>query len=76
MIDKSIEVERMEHVISVFGSFDQNLRERDDKLLCFGLHSTHGETTRADGKPWSELEPTTCLFHSWYHKTVLPSRRL
>ena len=32
-----------------------NLRERDDKLLCFGLHSTHGETTRADGKPWSEL---------------------
>ncbi len=32
-----------------------DLRERDDKLLCFGLHSTHGETTRADGKPWSEL---------------------
>ena len=26
MIDRSIEVERMEHVISVFGSFDQNLR--------------------------------------------------
>ena len=26
MIEKSIEVERMEHVISVFGSFDQNLR--------------------------------------------------
>ncbi len=32
-----------------------DLRERDDKLLCFGLHSTHGEKTRADGKPWSEL---------------------
>ncbi len=32
-----------------------DLRERDDKLLCFGLHSTHGETTRDDGKPWSEL---------------------
>ena len=32
-----------------------NLRERDDKLLCYGLHSTHGETTRADGKRWSEL---------------------
>ncbi len=26
MIDRTIEVERMEHVISVFGSFDQNLR--------------------------------------------------
>ncbi len=26
MIDRRIEVERMEHVISVFGSFDQNLR--------------------------------------------------
>ncbi|MCR4565522.1 MAG: linear amide C-N hydrolase [Bacteroidales bacterium] len=32
-----------------------DLRERDDKLLNFGLHSTHGETTRSDGKPWSEL---------------------
>ncbi len=32
-----------------------DLRERDDKLLCFGLHTTHGETTRSDGKPWSEL---------------------
>ena len=26
MIDRTVEVERMEHVISVFGSFDQNLR--------------------------------------------------
>ena len=47
MIDKSIEVERMEHVISVFGSFDQNLRiieselgvkvnDRDDKIHIVG----------------------------------------
>ena len=32
MIDKSIEVERMEHVISVFGSFDQNLRIIEKEL--------------------------------------------
>ena len=32
MIDKTIEVERMEHVISVFGSFDQNLRIIEDEL--------------------------------------------
>ena len=43
MIEKTIEVERVEHVISVFGSFDQNLRiietelgvkvlDRDDQL--------------------------------------------
>ena len=32
MIDKSIEVERMEHVISVFGSFDQNLRIIENEL--------------------------------------------
>ena len=47
MIEKSIEVERMEHVISVFGSFDQNLRiienelgvkvlDRDDKIHICG----------------------------------------
>ena len=47
MIDKSIEVERMEHVISVFGSFDQNLRliesalnvnvtDREDQLHITG----------------------------------------
>ena len=47
MIDRSIEVERMEHVISVFGSFDQNLRiietelgvkvlDRDDKIHICG----------------------------------------
>ena len=32
MIDKTIEVERMEHVISVFGSFDQNLRIIETEL--------------------------------------------
>ena len=47
MIERSIEVERMEHVISVFGSFDQNLRiietelgvkvlDRDDKIHICG----------------------------------------
>ena len=47
MIDKTIEVERMEHVIQVFGSFDQNLRiieselgvkvqDRDDQLHICG----------------------------------------
>ena len=32
MIEKTIEVERMEHVISVFGSFDQNLRIIETEL--------------------------------------------
>ena len=47
MIEKTIEVERMEHVIQVFGSFDQNLRiienelgvkvqDRDDQLHISG----------------------------------------
>ena len=47
MIEKTIEVERMEHVIQVFGSFDQNLRiietelgvkvlDRDDKIHICG----------------------------------------
>ena len=47
MIEKTIEVERMEHVIQVFGSFDQNLRiieselgvkvlDRDDQLHICG----------------------------------------
>ena len=47
MIEKTIEVERMEHVISIFGSFDQNLRiieqelgvkvlDRDDMLHICG----------------------------------------
>ena len=32
MTDRSIQVERMEHVISVFGSFDQNLRLIESEL--------------------------------------------
>jgi len=32
MIDRTIEVERMEHVISVFGPFDQNLRLIEGEL--------------------------------------------
>ncbi len=36
-----------------------NLRERDDRLSNYGLHSTHGEKTRSDGKPWSELRAST-----------------
>ena len=32
MIEKTLEVERMEHVISVFGSFDQNLRIIEQEL--------------------------------------------
>ncbi len=47
MIERTIEVERMEHVISVFGSFDQNLRiietelgvkvlDRDDRIHILG----------------------------------------
>lgn len=47
MIEKSIEVERLEHIISVFGSFDRNLRiieselgvkilDRDDKIHICG----------------------------------------
>ncbi|MCR5090132.1 MAG: PhoH family protein [Oscillospiraceae bacterium] len=32
MIDRTIKVERMEHVISVFGSFDQNLRLIETEL--------------------------------------------
>ena len=32
MIDRTIEVERMDHVINVFGSFDQNLRIIEEEL--------------------------------------------
>ncbi len=39
-----------------------NLREKNDKLYCYGMHTAHGETTRADGTPWSELRaPTTTV---------------
>ncbi len=36
-----------------------NLREETDKTLCYGLHSSRGEKTRADGTPWSELRAST-----------------
>ncbi len=36
-----------------------NMRERNDKLTCYGLHSSRGEKTRDDGTPWSELRATT-----------------
>ena len=32
MIERTIKVDRMEHVISVFGSFDQNLRIIEDDM--------------------------------------------
>lgn len=39
-----------------------DLRDETDKTYCYGLHSSHGETTRADGTPWSELRvPTTAV---------------
>ncbi len=36
-----------------------NMRERNDKLTCYGLHSSHGEKTRNDGTPWNELRAST-----------------
>ncbi len=36
-----------------------NLREQNERFVCYGLHSAHGEKTRADGKPWSELRACT-----------------
>ncbi len=36
-----------------------NMRERNDKLTCYGLHSSRGEKTRDDGTPWSELRACT-----------------
>ncbi|MCR4612015.1 MAG: linear amide C-N hydrolase, partial [Lachnospiraceae bacterium] len=36
-----------------------NLREKNEMLACYGLHSSHGETTRDDGTPWSELRACT-----------------
>ncbi len=30
-------------------------READERFVNHGLHSAHGETTREDGTPWSEL---------------------
>ncbi len=34
---------------------EANLREANDKLSCYGLHSSRGEKFRDDGTPWSEL---------------------
>nr|MCR5491842.1 hypothetical protein [Bacilli bacterium] len=36
-----------------------NLREKNDRFVCYGLHSAHGEVTRSDGKPWKELRACT-----------------
>ncbi len=36
-----------------------DLREKNDMLVCYGLHSSHGEKTRDDGTPWSELRCCT-----------------
>ncbi|MBO5567062.1 MAG: hypothetical protein J5934_07585 [Succinivibrio sp.] len=32
---------------------EMNLREQSPRLRSYGLHSSHGETTRADGVAWS-----------------------
>ncbi|MCR5834283.1 MAG: hypothetical protein K6G55_06525, partial [Selenomonadaceae bacterium] len=34
---------------------EMNQREKTDRLTCYGMHSSRGETTRDDGIPWSEL---------------------
>jgi len=36
-----------------------NLREMNDMLTCYGLHSANGETKRDDGTLWSELRACT-----------------
>ncbi len=36
-----------------------DLREKNEKLVCYGTHSSHGETKRDDGTPWSELRACT-----------------
>ncbi|MFR7758477.1 MAG: phosphate starvation-inducible protein PhoH, partial [Christensenellales bacterium] len=41
MIERTIEVERMEHVISVFGSFDQNLRIIESELSVKVIDRDH-----------------------------------
>ena len=38
---------------------ESNMREKNEKLLCYGLHSSKGEKTRDDGTPWSELRACT-----------------
>ncbi len=36
-----------------------DLREEVETTHCYGLHTSRGETTRADGKPWKELRAST-----------------
>ncbi len=38
---------------------EMNLREKNEKLTCYGIHSNNGETKRDDGTPWSELRSCT-----------------
>ncbi|MCR5731749.1 MAG: linear amide C-N hydrolase [Sphaerochaetaceae bacterium] len=38
---------------------EANMREKNEKLTCYGLHTSRGEKTRADGTPWSELRAST-----------------
>ena len=49
MLDKTINVDRMEHVISVFGSFDENLRIIESEL---GVHVTDRDSElKISGEP-------------------------
>ncbi|MCR4675866.1 MAG: linear amide C-N hydrolase [Sphaerochaetaceae bacterium] len=38
---------------------EANMREKNEKLTCYGLHTSRGEKTRDDGTPWSELRAST-----------------
>ncbi len=40
---------------------EMNLREKNAMFTNYGLHSTNGEKTRADGTPWSELRASSSL---------------
>ena len=55
MIDKTIEVERMEHVISVFGSFDQNLRIIETELGVKVLDMDFHAESRPEGNLYTNL---------------------
>jgi phosphate starvation-inducible PhoH-like protein len=54
MIDKTIEVERMEHVISVFGSFDQNLRIIESELSVKVLNRDDMIHICGEAEMWGE----------------------
>ncbi len=45
---------------------EMNLREKNSIFTNYGLHSSHGETTRDDGTPWSELRAAS----SWIPQLV------